>query len=86
VGLSAHRAVGTNLIVGFFLGASGFLGHLARLEVEWLVLAVSLVGAVPGGWLGARLTGKLSETALRRAIGVVLLAVAVAIGVEAGTG
>jgi uncharacterized membrane protein YfcA len=83
VGLAAHRAVGTNLVVGFFLGASGFLGHLARLEVEWLVLGVSLVGAVPGGWLGARLTGKLSETALRRAIGGVLLAVAVAIAVEA---
>jgi uncharacterized membrane protein YfcA len=86
VGLAAHRAVGTNLVVGFFLGASGFLGHLARLEVEWLVLAVSLVGAVPGGWLGARLSGKLSETALLRAIGVVLLAAAVAIGVDAGTG
>jgi uncharacterized membrane protein YfcA len=83
VGLAAHRAVGTNLVVGFFLGASGFLGHLARLEVEWLVLAVSLVGAVPGGWLGARLSGKLSDTALRRAIGFALLAVALAIGVEA---
>jgi len=84
VGLAAHRAVGTNLVVGFFLGASGFLGHLVRLEVEWLVLAVSLVGAVPGGWLGARLSGKLSETALRRAIGFALLAVALALGVEAG--
>jgi uncharacterized protein len=83
VGLSAHRAVGTNLVVGFFLGASGFLGHLARLEVEWLVLVVSLAGAVPGGWLGARLTGRLSEGALRRAIGAVLLAVAVAIGLDA---
>jgi uncharacterized membrane protein YfcA len=54
--------------------------------VEWLVLAVSLVGAVPGGWLGARLTGKLSESALRRAIGVVLLAVAAVIGLQAGAG
>jgi uncharacterized protein len=86
VGLAAHRAVGTNLVVGFFLGASGFLGHLARLEAEWLVLAVSLSGAIPGGWIGARLTGRLSENALRRAIGVALLAVALAIGVAAGTG
>jgi uncharacterized protein len=85
VGLAAHRAVGTNLVVGFFLGASGFLGHLVRLEVEWLLLAVSLLGAVPGGWLGARLTGKLSETALRRAIGAALFAVAAVIGVDAGT-
>jgi uncharacterized membrane protein YfcA len=86
VGLAAHRAVGTNLVVGFFLGASGFLGHLAQLDVEWLVLLVCLAGAIPGGWIGARLTGSFSESALRRAIGVALLAVAVAIGVDAALG
>jgi hypothetical protein len=83
VGLTAHRAVGTNLVVGFFLGASGFLGHLTQLEVEWMVLLVSIAGAIPGGWLGAHFTGALSEAALRRAIGAVLLAVAVAIGIDA---
>ena len=77
-------AVGTNLVVGFFLGASGFLGHLARLEVEWVLLGISLGGALPGAWLGARLTGRLSEVALRRAIGGVLLAAAAAIGIAAG--
>jgi uncharacterized membrane protein YfcA len=82
-GLPAHRAVGTNLVVGFFLGVFGFLGHLLQAEVEWAVLGVSLVGAIPGSWLGARVTGKLSEHALRRAIGLVLLAVAVAIAVSA---
>jgi uncharacterized membrane protein YfcA len=83
VGLDARRAVGTNLVVGFFLGVFGFAGHAARLEVEWRVLAVCLVAAVPGAWLGGRLTGRLSERILRRAIGAVLLAVAVAIGAEA---
>lgn len=83
VGLDAHTAVGTNLVVGFLLGVSGFLGHLVRLEVEWDVLAVSALGAVPGAWVGARLTGRLSEEALRRAIGVVLLAVAAVIAAAA---
>lgn len=83
VGLSAHRAVGTNLVVGFFLGASGFLGHAARLEVEWAVLGVSLGGALPGAWLGARLTGRFSERALRRGIGGVLLVASMAIGLSA---
>jgi uncharacterized protein len=83
VGLDAHAAVGTNLVVGFFLGVSGFLGHLARLEVEWLVLGVSLAAAVPGAWLGARLTGRFSESALRRAIGVALLVVSAVIAVAA---
>ncbi len=83
VGLTAHAAVGTNLVVGFFLGVAGFLGHVARLEVAWLVLAASLAGALPGAWLGAHFSGRLSERALRRAIGLALLAVAVVIAVEA---
>ncbi len=83
VGLTAHRAVGTNLVVGFFLGVFGFLGHLARMEVEWAVLGVSLLGSIPGAWVGARLTGRLSEEALRRAIGSALLVVSVAIGAAA---
>ncbi len=83
VGLTAHAAVGTNLVVGFFLGTAGFAGHLARLEVEWLVLAVSLAGAVPGAWLGARYTGRVPEALLRRLVGVALLAVAAAIAVAA---
>jgi uncharacterized membrane protein YfcA len=83
VGLSAHTAVGTNLAVGSFLGLAGFLGHLVRLEVEWLVLGVSVVGALPGAWLGSQATGRLSESTLRKAIGSALVAVAVAIAVSA---
>jgi hypothetical protein len=83
VGLTAHRAVGTNLAVGFFLGAAGFLGHVARLEVEWAALGAGLAGAIPGAWLGARATGALSESVLRRAIGAALIVVAAVIGVEA---
>jgi uncharacterized membrane protein YfcA len=85
VGLRPHVAVGTNLVVGFFLGAAGFAGHLARREVEWRVLAVAVAAAVPGAWLGARLAGRLSDSALRRAIGVALLAVAVVIAASAAT-
>jgi len=83
IGMTAHRAVGTNLVVGFFLGVSGFAGHLVRGEVEWAVLAVSVAAAIPGSLLGARLTGRLSEQALRRAIGVALLVVGVVIAVAA---
>ena len=83
VGLTAARAVGTNLVVGFFLGAFGFLGHAARGEIEWAILAAGLAGAIPGGWLGARATGRFSEIGLRRALGVALIAVAVAFAVDA---
>ena len=83
VGMDIRRAAGTNLVVGFFLGVAGFAAHAARLEVEWDLLAVGLLGAIPGAWLGAHKTGGLSEETLRRLIGVALLAIAVAFAIEA---
>lgn len=83
VGLAARRAVGTNLVVGFALGLSGFAAHASRLEVEWGLLSAGLAGALPGAWLGARLTGRVSERALRRAIGAALLAIAAAFAARA---
>jgi uncharacterized membrane protein YfcA len=83
VGLDAKRAVGTNLIVGFMLGLAGFAAHALRLEVEWDLLAAGLAGALPGAWLGARVTGRLSELHLRRAIGVALIVIAAIFAVEA---
>ena len=83
VRLSAAAAVGTNLVVGFLLGVAGFAAHAARLEVEWDLLAAGLAGALPGAWLGARLTGFLSEEKLRRTIGIALFAIAVAFTIQA---
>jgi uncharacterized membrane protein YfcA len=82
VGLPAARAVGTNLVVGFFLGVFGFVGHAVRGEVEWAIMGAGLAGAVPGGWLGAQATGRFSELALRRALGSALLVIAAAFVVE----
>jgi uncharacterized membrane protein YfcA len=83
VGLTAHRAVGTNLVVGFLLGVAGFAAHAAKLAVEWDLLAAGLLGALPGAWLGARLTGGLSEETLRRLIGAALLLIAVVFAAQA---
>jgi hypothetical protein len=86
VGLSAHKAVGTNLVVGFALGAAAFAVHAAKLQVEWDLLAAGLAGALPGAWLGARVTAGLSEETLRRLIGAALLAIALAFAVQAALG
>lgn len=83
VGLGAARVVGTNLVVGFFLGVFGLLGHAVRGEVEWPFLAAGLLGALPGGWLGAGATGRISEVSLRRALGVALVVVGLVFAVEA---
>jgi uncharacterized protein len=82
VGLTAHRAVGTNLLIGFALGLFAFATHALLGQVEWGLLAAGVAGALPGGWLGAKLTGRLSEETLRRAIGVALIVIAVAFVLE----
>lgn len=83
IGLTAHKAVGTNLVVGFALGVAAFATYAAQLEVEWDLLAAGLAGALPGAWFGARVTGRLSDELLRRLIGVALLLIAAAFAVQA---
>jgi uncharacterized membrane protein YfcA len=72
VGADPFRAVGTNAAVGFCLGVAGVFGHLPG-GVDWLLLVVGAGTSVPGAILGARLTGRLDERQLFRAIGLVLL-------------
>ena len=83
VGLDVRRAAGTNLIVGFFLGVAGFATHAVSGGVEWPILVAGLAGALPGGWLGARATGRVSENTLRLALGFVLVMVGAVFAVEA---
>jgi uncharacterized protein len=77
VGEEATRAVGTNLAVGVCVGAAGVAGHLPG-GIDWTVFAVGASASVPGALLGARLTGRMSEPQLLRAIGAVLVVAAVA--------
>jgi uncharacterized membrane protein YfcA len=72
IGAEPFRAVGTNAAVGFCLGVAGVFGHLPG-GVDWTLLGVGAVTSVPGAIVGARLTGRLDERQLFRAVGVVLL-------------
>lgn len=85
VGLGVRRAAGTNLVVGFFLGVAGFATYATSEGVNWDVLAAGLAGALPGGWLGARATGRIDERSLRFALGAVLILVGVVFAVQAVT-
>lgn len=85
VGMDVRRAAGTNLVVGFLLGLAGFAAHSGALGVDWWLLGAGLAGAVPGGWLGARATGRHAESTLRVALGLVLLVVAAAFAAQAAS-
>ncbi|MEA2332455.1 MAG: uncharacterized protein QOH58_2593 [Thermoleophilaceae bacterium] len=82
VGEVPARAVGTNLAVGFWVGVAGVAGHLPG-GVDWTVLGVGAAASVPGALLGARLTGRLDERQLLRAIGAVLVAAGTATALQA---
>jgi uncharacterized membrane protein YfcA len=83
VGETPTRAVGTNLAVGVLVGAAGLVGHLPSAAPDWDLLAVGAGASIPGALLGARLTGRLSETQLIRGIGIALLVAGVAAAVQA---
>jgi uncharacterized protein len=83
VGEAPGRAAGTNVVVGFCVGIAGALGHLPSAPPDWTVAAVGSAASIPGALLGSRLTGRLSEAQLVRAIAAVLLIAAVATAAEA---
>jgi hypothetical protein len=82
VGADPFRAVGTNVAVGFCLGVAGVFGHLTG-GVDWTLLAVGAAASVPGALVGARLTGRLEEDQLLRAVGAVLLLAGTALLLQA---
>lgn len=79
------RAVGTNVTVGLCVGVAGVIGHLPTATPDWGALAVGAAASIPGALLGARLTGRLSEAQLVRAIAIVLLVAAAAVVAQAVT-
>ena len=54
------------------------IGHLPSEPPDWDVLAVGAAASIPGALLGSRLTGRLSDEALLRAVGYILLVAAAA--------
>ena len=83
VGERPSRVAGTNLAVGFWVGVFGAIGHLPSEPPDWKVAGLGAAASIPGALIGARLTGRLSEVELVRAIAAVLLVAGIATGVEA---
>jgi uncharacterized membrane protein YfcA len=72
VGAEPLRAIGTNLVVGIAVGAAGLLGHIPG-GIDWTLFGVGAAASIPGAFLGSRLTGRLSQAALLRAVGAILV-------------
>lgn len=76
-GEPAAKAAGTNVAVGFLVGAAGVVGHVPG-GVDWTLLAVGAGASVPGALVGARLTGRVGEERLLQAVAAILLVAGVA--------
>jgi uncharacterized protein len=83
VGETPARAVGTNLTVGVCVGVAGLIGHLPSARPDLSLVLVGSAASIPGALIGARLTGRLSEAQLVRAIAVVLIVAGLAAALQA---
>lgn len=76
-------AAGTNLFIGFLMGSFGWVGHVARGQVDYPVLAAMALSGMAGTFYGARLTGRVKLSTLILTMGWVLLAVGALLLLEA---
>ncbi len=70
--LSPRKLVGTDLVQAIPLVLSASISHVLVSGVDWSVLMPLIVGGTPGTFLGARLSGIVSQSVTRRGIAMVL--------------
>jgi uncharacterized membrane protein YfcA len=70
--LTASQLVGTDLVQAVPLVFSAALGHLLFGDVQLGVTLPLLLGAVPGAYLGARVSSTAPQGIIRRALAIVL--------------
>jgi uncharacterized membrane protein YfcA len=72
--MKAGQLVGTDLVQAVPLVASASLGHILFGDFTVGLTGSVLIGAIPGVWLGARVSSHSPGSLVRRALAVVLLA------------
>jgi uncharacterized protein len=71
--LQARRLIGTDIVHAIPLTFLAGLGHLGMGSMDFKVLALLLVGSIPGIAVGSRITGVLPDWLLRIALAIVLV-------------
>ena len=72
--LKASQLVGTDLTQAIPMVAAAALGHILFGDFKLGLAATILVGAIPGVYVGARLSSRAPGGLVRRALAIVLLA------------
>ncbi len=73
-GLKAAEIVGTDLVQAVPLVGAAAIGHMMFGDFEFDVASSVLIGAIPGVYVGARVSAHASQALIRRALVIVLTA------------
>lgn len=77
VGLPVQMAVGTSLIIIAMNSIAGFLGHLTKGSLDWMVTLVFTSIGLVGTFIGMRLSRLLSPSKLQKVFAVFVIALAI---------
>ena len=72
----AKEVLGTSLLVIVMISATGFVGYLAKVEIQWGLIALFTTLAVAGSFAGAYLVRFVPQVTLRKVFAVFLVLVA----------
>ncbi|MBI4562714.1 MAG: sulfite exporter TauE/SafE family protein [Candidatus Rokubacteria bacterium] len=75
LGIDPRVAAGSNLVIGFLMGAFGWVGHVVAGQVDYPLLVLMGLTGMAGTFQGARLTGTMSLRGLLMVMALVLLVV-----------
>jgi uncharacterized membrane protein YfcA len=75
LGIDPRVAAGSNLVIGFLMGAFGWVGHVVAGQVDYPLLVLMGLTGMAGTFQGARLTGTMSLRGLLMLMALVLLVV-----------
>ncbi|SIO85371.1 sulfite exporter TauE/SafE family protein [Nocardiopsis sp. JB363] len=76
-GLAMPTAVGTSLLVIGMKSFAGLTGYLTSVGLDWALVALVTAAAIAGSLVGALLTSRVPETALRKGFGGFVLVMGV---------
>ncbi len=82
LGMPLKRALGTSLLAIVALVIPGTITHAVLGHIDWALVLVVTIGAVPGALIGAKVALGAHEHTLRILVGSFLLIVALAYGIS----
>lgn len=81
-GLESQKAIGTSLAIITFNSATGFLGQLRFVRMDWNFVGGFLFFALGGMFCGIALSRRLPDALLKRIFAITVMVLGVAIGLK----